>query len=659
MRELRLVVGAVPVMLSCSVLLVIAVGLAVSSSAHSENQHESAGQRGREKSDRIDFGDSFDVRSVPRRQNREFESINDWLEIQDNENTNFRSQRDSAFNKKGAFESWELGYPGNVDDKMVDTSYAFGMSTNAEEQGASSKVTDCVTAIAKTGLKRAFPGCKSDISKARKVCKRPSSNDVKDCKAMLTSISLATTECDLEAEQRKPARDICKTISQPKKSKANCKPGQLFGQIPGSSSTPVCFDAPQSTWSKTHQLPFYLYPKPNLNSVEIQKLTIGESAVINVHSPENTNAVEIHTIPIGQGDCTVIYCPNEKHAILFDCGAKYKNGLSPLQIREYFFSNVDSISILISHGHEDHYNYIPAIFDKDESPSIVDNIIEVIIGGPESDYTCKRQRDYSCKRLRDWLVMIKNRNQGKPDVVKFLTDSKLHPLSLCEETKIEFHAIVGDSKVLKAKNERGMVMKLICPSCKGTNDTPPRPASLLFAGDMEGLGTAKRPGTATRLARSFPGFLHSTHYKMAHHGASSLANHEDWLKAIKPVEVHISHKYVVNRYKHPRCVAIDRLMGLQTVGTTAGAIGGAGHMFTCYHDNGRHNDQTIRHRLYSTAPRANMICYIKLVFTLPSAPTIPSAPTTPSQATTQYFCGATPEQLYPDLDDSDDEGEDD
>ena len=629
MRELRLVVGAVPVMLSCSLLLVIAVGLAVSSCAHSENQHESAGLREGEKSDRVDFGDSFDVRSVPRQPNREFESINDWLEIQDNENTNFRSQRDSALNKKGTFESWELGYPGNVDDKMVDTSDAFGMSSNAEEQGASSKVTDCVTAIAKTGLKRAFPGCKSDISKARKVCKRPSSNDMKDCKAMLTSISLATTECDLEAEQRNPARDICKTISQPKKSKANCKPGQLFGQIPGSSSTPVCFNSPQSTQSKTRQLPFYLYPRQSLNSVEMQKLTIGESAMINVHSPLNKDAVEVHTIPIGQGDCTVIYCPNEKHAILFDCGAKGGNMLSPLQIREHFFGDVDSISILISHGHADHYNNIPAIFDKDESPSIVGKIRKVIVGGP--------QGDYSCKKIWNWLRMIKD--QGIP--IKFETDaSQIHQLFLCKDTRIEFYAAVGDSTVKTAKNERGMVMKLICPSCKGTNDSPPRQASLLFAGDMEGP-------TALRLAASFLGLLHSTHYKMAHHGASSKANHEDWLKAIKPVEVHISHNYVT-RYYHPRCVAIDNLMGLVplTVGTTGGAIGGGEHIFTCYHDNGQHNDQDILNRLYSTAPRANRICYIQLVFVFGG------------EAKTNYYCHVTPEDLYPDLEDCDEDEED-
>ena len=34
----------------------------------------------------------------------------------------FRSQRDSAFSKKGTLESWELGYHRKVDEKMVDTS---------------------------------------------------------------------------------------------------------------------------------------------------------------------------------------------------------------------------------------------------------------------------------------------------------------------------------------------------------------------------------------------------------------------------------------------------------------------------------------------------------------------------------------------------------
>ena len=70
-------VGTVPVMLSCRVLLVIAVRLAVSSSSHSENQHETAGLQGQEKSKAIDSRDSFDVRTVPWQQNRQFESIDD------------------------------------------------------------------------------------------------------------------------------------------------------------------------------------------------------------------------------------------------------------------------------------------------------------------------------------------------------------------------------------------------------------------------------------------------------------------------------------------------------------------------------------------------------------------------------------------------------
>ena len=597
-------VGPVSAMLSRRVLLVIAVGLAVGTSAHSESQHESVGLQGRETSKRIDSENSFDVRSVPRQQNKDFESINDWLETQETENMNFRSQREGALNDNDIFnEEWELEYP---DEKTVDTSNVFGMSTNAKEQGV---VSDCVKAIANTGFNRAFPTCRDYVSDVVKFCKshRGRTTHARVCRKVFASIRLAKLECNVETQQGNPMSEICKTLL-PKRNKASCNPGQLSGQIPGSSSTSVCFDAPLSTQSNTYQLPLNLY---------------------NPHNREE-NTVEIHTLPIGQGDCTVIYCPNEKCAILFDCGAKGGNMLSPPKIRN-FFSNVDSIYILISHGHADHYNYIPAVFDVNESPDLVGKIKEVVLGGPRDDY--------SCKKIREWLNMIFENNKS----VTFLTDSsKVHQLSLC--TGIEFHVAVGNSEVKRAKNERGMVMKLNCPSCKGSDDTPPRSASLLFAGDMEGLITAKA------LAESFPDLLDSTHYKMAHHGASSLANQEDWLKAIKPIEVHISHKYN-GRYGHPRCEAIDRLMQLspRTVGTTGGAIGGRGHIFNCVKVNGKYHqphDQEIFHRLYSTAPRVDKICIIKLSFTLHG------------QATTHYYCGDTPNEIDLKLDDCEEEEED-
>ena len=259
-----MVVGPVPAMLSRRVLLVIAVGLAVSTSAHSVSQHESADLQGREKTKRIDSENSFDVCSVPRQQNKDFESINDWLETQETENTNFRSQREDALNNNDIFnEEWELEYP---DEKTVDTSTVFGMSTNAEEQGV---VSDCVMAIANTDFNRAFPTCRDYVSNVVKSCISRSgrTTHARVCRKVFASIKLAKLECNVET---------------------------------------------------------------------------------------------------------------------------------------------------------------------------------------------------------------------------------------------------------KAKNERGMVMKLNCPSCKGSDDTPPRSASLLFAGDMEGLITAKA------LAESFPDLLDSTHYKMAHHGALAL-----------------------------------------------------------------------------------------------------------------------------------------
>ena len=68
-------------------------------------------------------------------------------------------------------------------------------------------------------------------------------------------------------------------------------------------------------------------------------------------------------------------------------------------------------------------------------------------------------------------------------------------------------------------------MKLSCKTCK---------SSLLFTGDMEGKN-------AEQIAKNYPNILESTHYKIAHHGASSKANKIEWLKAIKPVEAHVSH----------------------------------------------------------------------------------------------------------------------
>ena len=149
-------------------------------------------------------------------------------------------------------------------------------------------------------------------------------------------------------------------------------------------------------------------------------------------------------------------------------------------------------------------------------------------------------------------------------------------------------------------------MKLSCSTCK---------SDLLFTGDMEGPA-------ADAFAANHAAFLKSTHYKMAHHGASTLANKMPWLKAISPVEVHVSHVFR-GRYKHPRCEAVRLISGLNTVGTTTTPK----HTFTCFEDNGTEVPEQIQHRLYSTAPADGILCLIEMTFYANS------------EAHTGYYCG--------------------
>ena len=145
--------------------------------------------------------------------------------------------------------------------------------------------------------------------------------------------------------------------------------------------------------------------------------------------------------------------------------------------------------------------------------------VTAILGGKEADYRSD---------LRTWLKNIAGR-------VEFLASAKRE--NFCSNSRIWFDLLPGNLKSGNG-NERGMLMKLHCETCK---------SSLLFTGDMEG------PTAKTMAANPF---LKATHYKMAHHGAATLANGKEWLKAIMPVEVHISHRYG-GRYHHPRCAATN------------------------------------------------------------------------------------------------------
>ena len=346
----------------------------------------------------------------------------------------------------------------------------------------------------------------------------------------------------------------------------------------------------------------------------------------NRHNRISGALAEVHTLPIGQGDCTVIYCNGGKHAILFDCGARGGNTLDTEFIQSYFEA-VSFITVMISHGHSDHYNRIPFVFDT-SIPKVQQLVKKIIVGGPK--------KDYSAKTIAKWLAYFSSK-------VEYLVDSKTYIYQFCEN--VEFKVIVGGGN---DKNQRGMVMKMSCTTCE-------LESSLLFAGDMEGQAAQEMARRSKDTNDALFGILKSTHYKMAHHGASRLANKVDWLEAISPIEVHVSHMYN-SQHGHPSCEAIDILKGL---GTTSNILN-TPHDFTCIEKrndiaNGKPNEceknkkypdrfvcyNKIQHRIYSTAPTSDKICVIVLSFTKNK------------EATTDIYCKEPGEFLGDPIDDDD------
>ena len=291
--------------------------------------------------------------------------------------------------------------------------------------------------------------------------------------------------------------------------------------------------------------------------------------------------LRVYTLPIGQGDCNIIKCDGGKTAIIFDCGSltKKKNifASNPKMLQK-FLEGAENVTILVSHAHADHYNLIEVLTEE-----MTSRIQDVIVG--------------------DSVNILKQK-------VKQPSENKVY--NFCKSEQISF-------KLLKFKNsssnenEKGMLMKLWCINCK---------SQLLFPGDMEGT-------TADEIADNHPDFLKSTHYKMAHHGASRLANSEKWLEAISPVEVHVSHYYRFSPYYHPRCEAFDRLMEIDSVGMATETVSSAAleHCITCFFNNGTSNDQMVKHRIYNTAPRSDKLCLIVLSFQADE------------EAFTDYYCG--------------------
>ena len=428
----------------------------------------------------------------------------------------------------------------------------------------------CIKLIAKKGINSSSE-CELYITLAVEHCKKlqgtaaPMGNGCRE----LLNIMDPETNSVIRKKRALAGKKRPRSCSGP----GSCDAGTICGFEPGQDSDKTCIFDDQYRRSNTQQMSFCMFKEiPTSNSQS--------------QTPDDV-LVRVYTIPIGQGDCNIIKCNEGKNVVLFDCGSRNLASnifASNPKLLQSFFKEAKSVTVLVSHGDIDHYNLIERVLTDDITKGIK---LNVLVGGKASDYK--------------WATLNK---------VDVFSSSSITKYDFCNSPNIIFE-ILDTGGGYRGKNQGGMVMKLSCKKCR---------SQLLFPGDMEG-------DAAKYLAENYGNFLKSSHYKMAHHGAGQYANHEVWLKAISPVEVHISHKYIYGRYYHPRCDAINRLMAVGSVGMASGAEPiSFPHDITCFFNDGSSLDQQVYHRVYNTAPRKDKICLIVITFKVDK------------QATTEYFC---------------------
>jgi len=302
--------------------------------------------------------------------------------------------------------------------------------------------------------------------------------------------------------------------------------------------------------------------------------------------PQPSNAyVQVYALPVGQGDCTIIQCPSSGDIIVYDCGSNGANRIAPSHVQAFLGSNIDKVRyILITHANQDHYKYLYQITTWNTS-----SVQAVIIGGQVSNYGSASINNW----LSNWnsmskLYTINNGARCISGVTNCIITNARTPTNtistnFCNNQNIQFNILA--TNVGTTANQKSIVMKIVHNSW-----------SLLLSGDMEGPAS-------TTIAMALNTALKSKVYKISHHGASRLANSNQWLSPIKPEFAFASSGYAYSNCHHPTCVTINRLLMLNTIRTATS------HAFYCG-GNPDMNFPTFQRNIYQTSPTSTTICFL-------------------------------------------------
>ena len=306
--------------------------------------------------------------------------------------------------------------------------------------------------------------------------------------------------------------------------------------------------------------------------------------VMSVHLPRPSGKLGVYALPVGQGDCTIIQCPKPSgNIVVMDCGTSGGNRFSSKDVENFLGSQINKVvAIMITHPDRDHFNYLPQINWNRKG------IGAVIIGGTPQNYYRSNNNEF--KMIYNFLMDADK--AGKLYTIsngqKCIGNCALQNIGtdFCGNKNIQFQILAAN--VRSRSNQKSIVMKIVVGKW-----------SMLLSGDMEGAA-------ATQIAKSLGSHLHSTVYKMSHHGASSQANRIKWLTPIKPKYAFASSGYNHGNNRHPRCDAVQRLLSLGTI------VHAKGHSFYCGNRRGvgPTTYDNFKWHIYETSPRSNEVCIL-------------------------------------------------
>ena len=250
-------------------------------------------------------------------------------------------------------------------------------------------------------------------------------------------------------------------------------------------------------------------------------------------------------------------CPENKNLVIVDMGSRNSvtnTILGPNDIKKVLEAYSEKypkarINIIITHGDTDHYKYFPEVFST--SGSLINKVDHIILGGSRKDYK-QEMESWLSSNCEKFLIFFPNGGEkcfGKECLVD--DGGRKLGVDFCgKKSKVKFEILAANLGT--TKNSKSIILRVDYLSW-----------SMLLPGDFEEAPSIDQLISHYKRRDPLQSRLHVNMYKISHHGASGAsteANSEKFLSAIKPNASFASQAYPSYGYHHPRCEVLDRLL---------------------------------------------------------------------------------------------------